>query len=313
MLVGATASQTFAIRNFGGANLQVSGATLVGGQAGEFSITNGGAPFTVAPGATHNVDLRFAPTSGGPKSTTLQLTTDDPDEGSIDVALSGNALVAPEIDVVPAANNYGVIWLGQNSSHTFAVRNIGSADLQVTTTSLVGGDAGEFGITSGGGAFTLTPGSTHNMDVRFVPTSVGPKTAALRLASNDENEATFDVSLSGSGITPPDIASTPGSHNYGDVLINTNTSRTFVITNLGGADLQVTASTLGGSARLRSLRSPQAAGRSRCRRRHTQLDVRFAPTTAGAKATTLHLTSNDPDESRIRCGPERHGNDRARA
>ncbi len=246
VLVGTTASQTFTVRNFGGANLQVSGATLMGGQAGEFSITNGGAPFTVAPGATHNVDLRFAPTSGGPKSTTLQLTTDDPDEGSIDVALSGNALVAPEIDVVPAANNYGVIWLGQNSSHTFTVRNIGSADLQVTTSSLVGGDAGEFGITSGGGAFTLTPGSTHNIDVRFVPTSVGPKAAALRLASNDDNEATFDVSLSGSGITPPDVASTPGSHNFGDVLINTNTSRTFVITNLGGADLQVTASSAGG-------------------------------------------------------------------
>jgi hypothetical protein len=297
VFVGATASRTFTIRNFGGANLQVSASTLVGGEAGEFAITNGGAPFTVAPGATHNLDLRFAPTSGGPKSTTLQLATDDPDESSIDVALTGNAVVAPEIDVVPAANNYGVIWLGQNASQTFAIRNIGSADLQVTTTSLVGADAGEFAVTSGGGAFTLVPGATHNVDVRFAPTSVGPKTAALRLASNDENEATFDVSLSGTGINPPDIASTPGTHNYGDVLIMTNTSRTFVITNQGGADLQVTASSLAGGQTgefaITSGGAPftLAAGATR------NVDVRFAPTTAGAKATTLRLTSNDPDEN----------------
>ena len=67
----------------------MTGTSLTGGQAGEFAITQGGAPFTVAPGATHNLDVRFTPAPVGLKTTTLRLTSDDADENHVDVALSG--------------------------------------------------------------------------------------------------------------------------------------------------------------------------------------------------------------------------------
>ena len=299
VLVGATATRTFVIRNLGGADLQVTASSLVGGQVGEFAITLGGAPFTLTTGATRNLDIRFAPLTGGPKATTLHLTSNDPDESLLDVALTATATTAPEINVAPTTHNYGVIWVGANASRTFTISNIGSADLQVTATSLVGADAGEFGITLGGGAFTLVPGATHNLDVRFAPTSTGPKVATLRLDTNDQDEAIVDVALSGTGIMPPDIDAAPTVHVYGDVLVGTNLSRTFVIRNLGGADLQVTSTSLvGGDVGQFAITSgggafTLVAGAIR------NVDVRFAPTSGGPKTTTLRLATNDPDESSV--------------
>jgi hypothetical protein len=297
VVISTNTSRTFVVTNLGGADLEVTASTLVNGQAAEFAIMSGGAPFTLAAGATRNLEVRFAPTTAGAKATTLRLASNDPDEAPLDVALSGMGTTAPELDVAPTSHNYGVIWVGANGSRTFAVRNIGSADLQVTATSLVGAHPAEFGITLGGGTFTVVPGATHNLDVRFAPTSGGPKTATLRLTTNDQDEATFDVVLNGTGIMPPEIDVAPSPYDYGDVLVGTTATRTFVMTNLGEADLQVTgtslvggdagqfAITLGGGA------FTLAAGATR------NLDIRFAPTSGGSKATSLRLASNDPDEN----------------
>ena len=81
-LVGTTNSRTFTVDNVGSADLHAT-ASLVGGEAGEFAVA--AASFTVAPGATHTIDVTFVPTSGGSKATTLRLTSDDADEATIDV------------------------------------------------------------------------------------------------------------------------------------------------------------------------------------------------------------------------------------
>ena len=65
--------------------------------------------------------------------------------------------------------------------------------------------------------------------------------------SDDPNESTVDVPLGGVGMMPPDIDVGPTSHDYGDVLVGTAASRTFVIRNLGDVALQVTTASLAGS------------------------------------------------------------------
>ena len=304
VVVGTTASRTVAIRNVGSADLHVTVTSLVGGDASEFAMTSGGAPFTIAPGTTYTLDIRLAPTSGGLKTTTLRLTNDDQDEAIVDVVLNGTAITAPEIAAAPMAHDYHVLWVGAAASRTVTIRNGGSADLHVTETSLVGGEASEFVITSGGAPFTVVPGATHTLDVHFVPTSAGPKTTTLRLTSDDQDEATVDVALSGTGILPPDLDVTPTPHDFGevlvgttDVVIGTTASRTFVIRNLGGVDLQVSATSLAGDETGEfAITSGGAPFTVVPGATHT-LDVRFAPTSGGPKTTVLRLTSDDPDEA----------------
>jgi hypothetical protein len=241
---GVTASRTFAITNMGNADLQVTATSLVGGQDGEFAITLGAAPFTVAPGATHNVEVWFAPTSIGPKTTTLTLTSNDQDESTVNVALSGAGTTPPDVDVTPSPFDFGGVLVGTTVSRTFVISNPGGADLQVTASSLVGGDTSQFAITIGGAPFTLGPGASRNLDVRFAPTSSGLKNTTLRLTTNDPDENSVDVALGGTGTTAPEIEVSPTGHNYGAVVVNTTASRTFVVTNVGSADLHVSAASL---------------------------------------------------------------------
>jgi hypothetical protein len=199
--VGANATQTFVIRNVGNADLDVTSTSLVGGDSNQFAITQGAAPFTIAPGGTRNLDVRFAPTSAGTKATTLRLASDDPDESPLDVALSGNGVTTPDIAVTPTSHNYGNVSVGANQVISFTVSNTGTGNLVVNAPSLTGADASAFSIVSGQSGFTLGPGATGAIDVRFSPLNEGPKSATLTIPSTDPDENPFLVSLDGTGVT----------------------------------------------------------------------------------------------------------------
>ena len=161
------------------------------------------------------------------------------------MALSGTGTTAPEISVTPSPHNYGLVVLGVPATRTFAIRNVGSADLHVSGSSLVGGQIDEFAIVSGAGSFTLAPGATHNLNVRFDPLTIGPKATTLRVTSDDQDESVLDVALSGTGkILIPDIHVTPASHNYGLHSIGTSVTQAFTVSNTGDGDVVVGTSTL---------------------------------------------------------------------
>ena len=89
---------------------------MVAGQTAEFAVNPASASFTVLPGASHNVDVVFAPISGGPKATTLRLTSDDADEATLDVALSGIGLMPADINLAATTHDYGQVVVGTTTS-----------------------------------------------------------------------------------------------------------------------------------------------------------------------------------------------------
>ncbi|MFH2112815.1 MAG: choice-of-anchor D domain-containing protein [Candidatus Bathyarchaeota archaeon] len=90
--LGASATQIVTIQNVGAAGLTVTGISLAPG-SGSFGVTSApSTPFTLAPGATAYVSVAFTPTASGPASGTLRVTSDDPDEGLVEITLSGNGV-----------------------------------------------------------------------------------------------------------------------------------------------------------------------------------------------------------------------------
>ncbi|MCK6619796.1 MAG: choice-of-anchor D domain-containing protein, partial [Calditrichia bacterium] len=299
VLVGSSASQTFVVSNEGTADLVVSASTLTGANPGEFSITAGGAPFTLAPGATQDVVVSFNPASAGVKSATLSIESNDPDENPFDVPLSGNGIGIPDIAVSPTSHDYGDVLVGSSASQTFVVSNEGTADLVVSATTLTGTNPGEFSITAGGAPFTLSPGATQDVVVSFNPTSTGAKSATLSIESNDPDENPFDVPLSGNGapVPAPDIAVNPTSHDYGDVLVGSSASQTFVVSNEGTADLVVSAATLSGANPGEFSIVSGGAPFTLAPGATQDVVVSFNPTSTGPKSATLSIASNDSDEN----------------
>ncbi|MCP4540907.1 MAG: choice-of-anchor D domain-containing protein [Chloroflexi bacterium] len=148
---------------------------------------------------------------------------------------------APEITIMPLSLAFGGqdVDDGPTASQTVTITNDGDADLHVSSISLTGSDLTEFAIESGGIAVTLTANSTHTVQVSFDPTTAGAKSANLSVASDDDDEATVDVALTGTGteganvapvadgggnqsVTVGEVVTLDGSNSYdpdGDVLL----------------------------------------------------------------------------------------------
>jgi len=119
--------------------------------------------------------------------------------------------IEPDISVSPAAKNFASINVSSSSSpQTFNVRNVGYADLVVGTINITGTNANQFAIQNDNVSNkTIIPGGSATLQVVFTPTSTGAKSATLNIPSNDPDEATVLVSLSGSG-----VAEGPGPAEY---------------------------------------------------------------------------------------------------
>jgi outer membrane protein assembly factor BamB/subtilisin family serine protease len=293
--LGEYKDKTFVVKSCGTELLSVISTTLIGDDASEFSIQSGGGSFDLNPGETRDVVVRFEPQSAGDKNATLRFISNDPNENPYDVTLYGSS--NPDISVTPTSYDYGYVKVGEHADNTFVVKNEGFALLSVNSTALIGDDASEFSIQSGGGSFDLNPNETRDVVVRFEPQSFGDKKATLRFISNDPNENPYDVPLSGS--SNPDISVTPTSYDYGYVKVGEHADNTFVVKNEGSALLSVNSTVLIGDDA--SEFSIQSGGGSFDLNPNETRDVvvRFEPQSFGDKKATLRFVSNDPDENQF--------------
>ena len=74
-------------------------------QSNQFQITSGGGAVTLAPGATRNVTLTFAPTAVGTRAAELRVTSNDTNTPVMNIALTGLGIDPNAPD--PAARRTG--------------------------------------------------------------------------------------------------------------------------------------------------------------------------------------------------------------
>ena len=216
--VNGSSSWQFVISNVGGAELMIHSITS---NADEFSV-NFEAHTIIQPNGSVAVTVTFSPPSANEFSATLTVSSDDADEGSINISLFGigTEVIVPEIVVAPLAINFGEIDTRNQVTEVVTITNDGTGDLTIDGIVLVD-------VVGGGGGFSLSwnnnasvaPGDSRDVSVTFAPDESGDYSATLRISSNDENESVVDVSLSGSGVVGPHFlfASTGTSHS---LLIN---------------------------------------------------------------------------------------------
>jgi hypothetical protein len=208
VVVGANTSLTFTVTNLGTANLTGLGITIDGVDAALFSVT---APPTapVIPSGSTTFTVRFAPVSPGLKTAALHIANNDSDENPFDITLTGTgtAVAAPEIAVEQplganladgGSKDFGSVVVGANTSLTFTITNLGTADLTGLGITIDGADSAMFSVTANPTA-PVSPSGSTTFTVRFAPASTGVKTAALHLANNDSDENPFDITLTGTG------------------------------------------------------------------------------------------------------------------
>jgi uncharacterized repeat protein (TIGR01451 family) len=132
----------------------------------------------------------------------------DPNTGNNGAWTLTTVANVPDITVIPPEINFGSVKVGSSGvTRTVTVRNDGTADLYISGITI---DSNQFDITSGENITKLMPGTSANITVIFRPTSSGGKSGAMTITSNDPDEGTVGVTLSGTGTTSPGPGPGPG-------------------------------------------------------------------------------------------------------
>jgi subtilisin family serine protease len=175
---------------------------------------------------------------GGDYGAVIDLVTNDPARSSIQVPVSLHVTGIPDIEVVPASLAFPSTFVGFGSTLPLVIKNTGTDVLTLTSASM----AGDFAQTGLSTPVSLPVGSTLAVAVVFTPGVAGARAGSLTIASDDPDEGSLVVPLTGLGLIPPRVAAAPGSIHTALPPGGMRT-KTLTIGNTGGSDLHWTTGT----------------------------------------------------------------------
>ncbi len=296
--LGSSGTSTLTLTNAGDAPLTVSALSLGGGAAGEYTIQGAPAvPFTVAAGGTQTFDVRFAPTTVGPRSALLTVASNTYPAGTFSVPVSGEGVGAVK-SLSATSFNFGAVNLGGTGHGTLTVSNSGNTPLSITGLTFSGGAAAEFGTTTSVPA-TVAPGASLKVGLTFQPTIGGARASTLTVVSNDPLQPSVQVQVAGIGQSPS-VSVSPLNLSFGQVRVGQAEIRTFVMQNTGTGPLTITDLTFTGPDAARFSRQPgivpvtlqpNAPGRV--------VGVTFTPNAVGAANAQLTVLTDDPQNPTV--------------
>ena len=187
------------------------------------------------------------------------------------------ALTPAQMLVTPASQDFGTVIIGQTNSHSFLVINTGQSAL--TGTASV---AGPFSIAAGG-AYTVPGGATNSVLVNFEPVTTGPVSNLVVFTGNGGSSSNV---VTGVGLTPPQLAVTPASYDFGTLATGATAQASFTITNLGDAPLTGTVAVAGPFAIIGSAAYALAGLDA------TNVLIGFTPVSAGCFTNDVIFASN---------------------
>jgi subtilisin family serine protease len=121
--ISLTETLPVTVCNVGTDLLEVTSITIDNGE-----FTTDLTPFSLNPTEARTLDVVYTPVTPGVVTGTLTMTTNDVDEPEVHVALSGEGVVPPEIEVDPESVTE-VAMSGMVVSETFTICNTGGSDL----------------------------------------------------------------------------------------------------------------------------------------------------------------------------------------
>jgi hypothetical protein len=142
----------------------------------------------------------------------------------------------PVIEVSPLSVDFGALAPGKSETAKVTVGNVGGSLLTLGDPELA--DAGGVFSMEALGATALEPGDSTWIKLGFSPTDSSSSSGTLRIFSDDPENPTVDVLLTGGGL-PPSITLTPQQHDFGTLEPGTSATVAVTISSSGSSDLHI--------------------------------------------------------------------------
>ena len=315
--LGPGLTRTVWIRNQGDRPLQVNNLSISGGDTSQFAVDGSG--FELAAGESRELTVSYTPTIGGEHASTLEIASNDVNEGELRIDLMARGL-APRLCPDPLALDFGNVSTGQSATASFTITNCGLLDLSLSDVVLAAGTSDDFSLTAVPGLpAVLAPAETVAVEVAYNPTDMGSDSGGVELFSDDpasdpNTGLTGTVSLMGSSVPRAcDIQATPFAVNFAGVVQGQTSQVDVIVSNQGTDDctLERAEITLNSSAGEFSILDAPAENTVFGPGDSLIVSLRYAPTDLGTDAGTLSLFGDDKDTNEITVDLNGEGVDQA--
>lgn len=189
--VGTSQTSRLSISNSGTAPITVTGLSVGGANASEYSavVVGGPLPVTLAPAAVLDVDVTSSPMNIEARRAIVSVTTAQPLCVTVQPIAVTTRGIQPLLDVVTREVVGGRRCVGAPYDTIIVMRNVGNAPLNVT--SVVWSQTWVTSVTSVV-PFQLDSGQSISLPIRVDPRAIGP------------NTATCTITMDGDWLTPSD-------------------------------------------------------------------------------------------------------------
>jgi hypothetical protein len=162
------------------------------------------------PGESCIVVVNFAPTEEQRSSDLFDIPSNDPDEESVAVSVSGIGTPEPQPNITITDSTapsgdlrvlFGKVPVGDAKSETVTIANTGEMTLTTGDIGLVGPISRQFSIDSSScSSVNLDPGESCTFTATYRPTDLGTFTDYLDIPSNDPDDASVPVEMTGTSL-----------------------------------------------------------------------------------------------------------------
>ena len=291
---------SFTIENRGTQDLQIISYTLSG--SGFSLVDPPPLPLTLAASANQQIRVSFSPAYPRDFEGSITLNSDNPQTPIRIIPLfgTGKAPPRPQLDFSPSEIDFNNVVAGSAQDLTFSLGNLGTADLVID------------GISVTGAGFSLpqpptlpqviSPQSTYDLPVRFLPSSTGYFNGSISISSNDLGFPLVEIPVRGNGLAAsagsPHLLVSGRQLDFGEVNIGEFQETPLAVTNTAQGDLVISNLSWNGDGDFAITSPPElpltlAGGESQ------NLVIRFTPTWIGTRAGNLQITSDVQDEPEL--------------
>lgn len=180
--------------------------------------------------ATIEVTLNAERMHGGTYEGTIQIQHNDPTAMAVDIPVTMRVTGAADLNVSTSAIAFGDVYIGAQRDSVLIVTNVGTDVLSVTAIT-VGNSSYQVNTEP----FELLPDEQKEIQIIFRPSAPGTYNTTLNLASNDPDNSSVVIPLTGVGLFNP-LAVTPASLQI-SLISGQEENRVITISNNGASTL----------------------------------------------------------------------------
>ncbi|MDQ1265024.1 MAG: hypothetical protein QG635_174 [Bacteroidota bacterium] len=199
--VGTSSNEPIQVINNGKADLQITKIEFEGDNDGVFSHDVSSLPLTLVPNQKQIVQVEFAPKEAKTYTAKIWFYSNDPKNSKIGADITANGVnTKPKAECAISQYIFGKTEVDSvNTSQEIVINNTGDGLLIIEDLEIENDASGVFRFTAVSTPINIEPGNSTKFRINFQPKEDKTYTANLKILTNDPDNHTINIPLSGEG------------------------------------------------------------------------------------------------------------------